>query len=82
MRRTATKVAPLTTSEIEKMGRMDCENASRNMAALGPGPPASRRESSELRRPIWTAPRTDTPIDPPKFRVKVARPEAMPISLF
>jgi hypothetical protein len=34
MRRTATKVATLTTSEIEKMGRMDAENASLSMIPL------------------------------------------------
>src|SRR6267143_5860334 len=82
MKRTAMKVAPLTMRAIEKTGRMDWENASLRIAGLAAGARERRRERSELKRPIWIAPRSETPIDPPRLSVKVARPEAMPISLF
>src|SRR5436305_15348941 len=81
MRRTATKVATLTPNTIQKTDEMDWAKASWRIAAPPDGEPARSAERSEANRLIWTAPRSETPIAPPRLRVKVARPEAIPISL-
>src|SRR5206468_894874 len=81
MRRTATKVARLTPNTIQKTDEMDWAKASWRIAAPPDGEPARSAERSEANRLIWTAPRSETPMAPPRLRVKVARPEAIPISL-
>src|SRR5439155_19953105 len=81
MRRTATKLARLTPNTIQKTDEVDWAKASWRIAAPPDGEPARSAERPEANRLIWTAPRSETPIAPPRLRVKLARPEANPLSL-
>src|SRR5437773_2302286 len=81
MRMTAKNVATLTPNTIQNTDEMDWAKASWRTAAPPDGAPARSTERSEANRLIWMAPRSETPMAPPRFSVKVARPEAIPISL-
>ena len=60
--------------------RIDWEKASRTIAGPSVGVIASREACVEAKMLAWIEPRIDTPIAPPRLRVNVARPDAMPIS--
>src|SRR5438309_1955696 len=80
MKRVEASVTTLTPSITQNKMRIDWEKASRTIAGPSVGVITSNEVCVEAKMLAWIAPRIDTPIAPPRLRVNVARPDAMPIS--
>src|SRR2546423_7835986 len=80
--RVAASVTTLTPRITQNNTGIDWEKDSRTIAGPSEGVIASSAAGVEAKILAWIAPRIDTPIAPPRLRVNVARPDAMPISPF